>query len=125
MSGVSMMKATPMARIELSGKARDFLEVAVAAAGRGDMDAVCAVAELKPEWVGTVGSHGRTMLWEAAYRGRVSVVEHLAGLGADIDAPGCHRVRHLIEISLSRLRFSLELDHRDSRLRQEYDIGAP
>ena len=51
----------------LTGKASDFLKIGAAAAGRGDMDTVRAVLEERPDWVTRTGSHGRTMLWEAAY----------------------------------------------------------
>ena len=83
----------------LTGKASDFLKIGVAAAGRGDLATVRAVLDEKPEWLLRVGSHGRTMLWEAAYRGRLGVVEHLLDRGADIDACGCHFTPLLVEIS--------------------------
>ena len=83
----------------LTGKSSDFLKIAVAAAGRGDLDTVKAVLAEKPEWLGRIGSHGRTMLWEAAYRGRASVVADLADRGADIEARGCHFTPLLVEVS--------------------------
>ena len=83
----------------LTGKASDFLRVAAAAAGRGDLDTVAAVLAEKPVWVGRIGSHGRTLLWEAAYRGRLDMVDHLLDRGADIDACGCHFTPLLVEIS--------------------------
>ncbi|MEE3258544.1 MAG: ankyrin repeat domain-containing protein [Candidatus Latescibacterota bacterium] len=46
--------------------------------------------EAKPEWRYKVGSHGRTMLWEAAYKGKLEMVESLAEAGADLDARGCY-----------------------------------
>jgi ankyrin repeat protein len=39
------------------------------------------------------------MLWEAAYRGKKNVVEYLVRRGADVNACGCHRRRHYVEIS--------------------------
>lgn len=83
----------------LTGNASDFLKIGVAAAGRGDFDTLRAVLAEKPHWLHRVGSHGRTMLWEAAYRGRLEMVEYLAGLGADIDACGCHFTPLLVDIS--------------------------
>ena len=83
----------------LTGKASDFLKIGVAAAGRGDQATVRAVLAEQPEWLLRVGSHGRTMLWEAAYRGRLGVVEYLLDRGADIDACGCHFTPLLVEIS--------------------------
>jgi len=83
----------------LTGKASDFLKIAVAAAGRGDMDTVRAVLGRRPGWVARIGSHGRTILWEAAYRGRGAMVDYLLDHGADIDACGCHFTPLLVDIS--------------------------
>ncbi len=88
-----------MTKSLLTGKASDFLKVAVAAAGRGDLEAVRAVLGERPDWIARVGSHGRTMLWEASYRGRLDVVAHLLDRGADIEARGCHFTPLLVEIS--------------------------
>ena len=66
-----------MGKIILTGKQSDFLKIVVAAAGRGDLEAVQALVEADPRWVHTVGSHGRTMLWEAAYWGKQAVAEFL------------------------------------------------
>ena len=83
----------------LPGKISDFLKVAVAAAGRGDLQTVQAVLAQKPAWITCIGSHGRTMLWEAAYRGRLAMVDYLLDRGADIHACGCHFTPLLVEIS--------------------------
>ena len=83
----------------LTGRAGDFLGVAAAAAARGDLDTVRAVLTEKPAWIRRIGSHGRTLLWEAAYRGRLELVEYLLDRGADIDACGCHFTPLLVEIS--------------------------
>lgn len=83
----------------LTGNSSDFLKIGVAAAGWGDFDTLRAVLGEKPRWVHRIGSHGRTMLWEAAYRGRLEMVEYLADLGADIDACGCHFTPLLVDIS--------------------------
>lgn len=83
----------------LPGKISDFLKVGVAAAGRGDLPTVQAVLAQKPAWITRVGSHGRTMLWEAAYRGRLAMVDYLLDQGADIHACGCHFTPLLVEIS--------------------------
>ena len=83
----------------LTGKSSDFLKIGVAAAGRGDLDTVSTVLAEKPDWLRRIGSHGRTMLWEAAYRGRGAMVDYLADLGADIDARGCHFTPLLVEVS--------------------------
>ena len=83
----------------LTGRASDFLKIAVAAAGRGDLETVREVLAQRPAWIGRAGSHGRTMLWEAAYRGRLAMVDYLLDRGADIDACGCHFTPLLVEIS--------------------------
>lgn len=84
---------------ELTGNQRDFLKIVVAAAGRGDIEAVKHYLNDKPEWLHTIGSHGRTMLWEAAYRGKLDVVTFLVEQGANINLPGCHLSQHSLEIT--------------------------
>ena len=59
-----------MPKAQLTGKQSDFLKILVAAAGRGDLEAVRELVDAKPNWIHTVGSHGCTMLWEASYRGK-------------------------------------------------------
>ncbi len=83
----------------LTGKASDFLKIGAAAAGRGDLDTVKALLAEKPDWLTRIGSHGRTLLWEAAYKGRLPVVEFLVQAGADKDARGCHFTPLLVELS--------------------------
>jgi hypothetical protein len=77
----------------------NFLRDIVAPAGKGDLDRVREIIGQDPGWLKVVGSHGRTMLWEAAYRGRAEVVRFLTEHGADINLPGCHYTPHGIEIS--------------------------
>ena len=83
-------KELSVPKTQLTGKQSDFLKIVVAAAGRGDLDAVKQFLNDKPEWLHTIGSHGRTMLWEAAYRGKLEVVKYLVEQGANINLPGCH-----------------------------------
>ena len=83
----------------LTGKVSDFLKIGVAAAGRGDLETVRTVLAERPDWLLRVGSHGRTMLWEAAYRGRLAMVEWLLDQGADVHAWGCHFTPLLVDIS--------------------------
>ena len=88
-----------MAEIKLTGNQSDFLKIVVAAAGRGDLGTVYHLLDDNPAWIHTVGSHGRTMLWEAAYRGKLEMVQFLLERGADIHLPGCHLSQHGIEIT--------------------------
>ena len=77
----------------------NFLKVAVAYAGKGDLPMVKEILRQKPFWIETRGSHGRTMLWEAVNRNKRDMVAYLLDQGADIHAPGCHFSEHLVEIS--------------------------
>ena len=88
-----------MRQVQLTGKQSDFLKIVVAAAGRGDLETVRELVDDNPAWVHTVGSHGRTMLWEAAYRGRLEMVRFLLERGADINLPGCYHIQHRLEIT--------------------------
>ncbi len=88
-----------MPNVQLTGNQSDFLKIVVAAAGRGDLETVRQLVDDNPAWIHTVGSHGRTMLWEAAYRGRLAMVQFLLERGADINLPGCYHIEHRLEIT--------------------------
>ena len=88
-----------MPNVQLTGNQSDFLKIVVAATGRGDLETVRQLVDDNPAWIHTVGSHGRTMLWEAAYRGRLETVQFLLERGADINLPGCYHIQHRIEIT--------------------------
>ena len=75
------------------------MKIVVAAAGRGDLETVRQLLDDNPAWIHTVGSHGRTMLWEAAYRGKLEMVQFLLERGADINLPGCYHIQHRLEIT--------------------------
>ncbi|MBD3181296.1 hypothetical protein GF312_03325 [Candidatus Poribacteria bacterium] len=96
---VVKQKGNIMNNTQLTGNASDFLEIVVAAAGRGDLETVRKLVDDKPEWIHTVGSHGRTMLWEAVYRGKMNVVKFLVERGADVNAVGCNFSESYVEIS--------------------------
>ena len=85
--------------MKLTGKSSDFLKVAAASAGRGDLKSVRAVLKLKPKWHLHVGSHGRTMLWEAAHRGKLEMVKFLVDRGADLNACGSQYTPYFVELS--------------------------
>ena len=88
-----------MPKVQLTGNQSDFLKIVVAAAGRGDLGTVRQLLDDKPTWIHIVGSHGRTMLWEAAYRGKLEMVQFLLERGADINLPGCYHIQHRLEIT--------------------------
>lgn len=88
-----------MATIEFTGKSGDFLKIGVAAAARGDLNAVRAILMTKPKWLHQIGSHGRTMLWEAAHRGKLEMVKYLVRRKADINACGTHYTPYFVDVS--------------------------
>ena len=88
-----------MPKIRFPRKASDFLKIGVAAAARDDVEAVRAILDERPEWLGRVGARGRTMLWEASHRGKLGVVECLVERGADIDVCGTHYTPYFVEVS--------------------------
>ena len=88
-----------MPKVQLTGNQSDFLKIVVAAVGRGDLETVRQLVDDNPAWIHTVGSHGRTMLWEAAYRGKLEMVQFLLERGADINLPGCYHIEHRLEIT--------------------------
>ena len=51
-----------MVKTQLTGNQRDLLKIGVAAAGRGDLDAVQPFLDNRPEWIHTIDLRGRTML---------------------------------------------------------------
>ena len=91
--------APPMSTIPFTGKVSDFLKIGVTAAARGDLEAVRSILKAKPRWLHHVGSHGRTMLWEAAHRGKLEMVQYLVKRKADINACGSHYTPYFVEIS--------------------------
>ena len=83
----------------LTGKHSDFLKIGVATAGKGDTKLLREILDVKPTWLNRIGSHGRTMVWEAAYRGRTETVEFLLSEGATPNVWGCHFTPLLVDIS--------------------------
>lgn len=63
-----------MSKLRFTGRASDFLKIGVAAAAKGDVEAVRAILDERPGWLSRVGPHGRTMLWEVSHRGRLGVI---------------------------------------------------
>ncbi len=85
--------------LRLTGKTSDFLKIGVAAAGRGDLKTLTGIAKLKPEWFQRIGSHGRTMLWEASHRGKLEAVKFLVERNSNINAHGTHYTPYFVEVS--------------------------
>jgi ankyrin repeat protein len=76
------------ARLLNAGAPKDVLKTALASAGKGDVDAVAALVEEHPQLIDQRGGDGATLLWTAAWRGRMPLVRWLVARGADIEIPG-------------------------------------
>lgn len=78
----------PAARLVNDGAPKDVLNQALVLAGRGDVDAVAALAGEHPRLIDQRGADGVTMLWTAARRARLALVRWLVAQGADVEIPG-------------------------------------
>lgn len=77
----------------------NFLKDVVAPAGKGDIETVKKWLAKEPLLLDYWTSHGRTMIWEASYKGKLEMVKFLVNQGADIEALGCHMTPHYVEIA--------------------------
>jgi ankyrin repeat protein len=77
---------------QLAGKYRE-------PAKRGDVAALTALLREHPEFLNKRGSHGRTLLWEAARTGKLAAVTMLVEAGADVNATGCYNHESLVQIT--------------------------
>ena len=78
----------PAERLVNPGGTGKEIRAAVAAAGKGDLVAVQAMVAEQPEMLGQAANDGMTMLWAAAARGRLEVVQWLLAEGAPRDKRG-------------------------------------
>lgn len=83
----------------LTGKFGDFSGIVLKAAARGDKTALQHYLKKNPQWLNQQGPHGRTLLWEAAYKGRTELVEYLIKRGANIHTIGSYYTPLLVELS--------------------------
>ena len=83
----------------LNGKFSDFSGIVLKAAANGHLDAVKHYLSINPNWLNEAGPHGRTLLWEAAYKGRTEVVHWLIIQGADVNAIGSYYTPMHVELS--------------------------
>ena len=83
----------------LTGKMGDFSGIVLKAAARGDREAVRHYLKINPNWLNQEGPHGRTLLWEATYKGRLDLVAELIELGADVHSLGSYYTPMLVELS--------------------------
>jgi len=78
----------PAARLVNDGAPKEVLREAMAAAGRGDRAAVAGFVAEYPRLLDQRGAESATLLWTAARRGHLPLVQWLVEAGADIELPG-------------------------------------
>lgn len=83
----------------LTGNAGDFSGIVLTAAARGDSTAVKCYLKTNPAWLNMEGPHGRTLLWEATYKGRIELVAELIEMGADVNPMGSYYRPMFVELS--------------------------
>lgn len=83
----------------LTGNAGDFSGIVLKAAARGDARAVRHYLKINPGWLNQEGPHGRTLLWEAGYKGRTELVAELIRRGASVCPLGSYYTPMLVELS--------------------------
>ena len=71
----------------------------LAVAIRGEVAELRQLLKAHPEYLSKRGAHGRTLLWEAARRGKLEAVKWLAARGADIDATGCYNSESMVQLT--------------------------
>ena len=89
-----------MASRHLTGNDSDFLRVVLPACGAGRIDEVRKYLNDPRDFARWTGPHGRTMLWEAARRGRLDIARLLVEeTESDIHAFGCYFRETRLELS--------------------------
>ncbi len=92
-------------------------------APRGDLPGLRLLLADHPDYLSKRGAHGRTLVWEAARRGRLEVVRWLLDRGADLDATGAYDKESHVQITpycaavfYRRPEVAAELRSRDPRV---------
>jgi ankyrin repeat protein len=75
--------------------ATKYLEVG----SKGDIEALRQLLAQHPEFLNKRGPNNRTLLWEAARRGKLPAVRWLVEQGAEIDATGAYNHESLIQLT--------------------------
>jgi ankyrin repeat protein len=71
----------------------------LALAARGDLPGLRRLLSAEPACLNRRGPHGRTLLWEAARRGRLEAVCWLLERGAQPDLTGCYNNESLVQLT--------------------------
>ena len=87
-----------MPKLQLTGM-NDLLYVALPAAARGDLDGVKWLIKYDHRFMHSIGPHGRTMLWEAAYKKRYPTIRYLLRRGADVNCMGTYFTPMIVDLS--------------------------
>lgn len=85
--------------LPLTGNDGDFDRLALRAASTGKLEALRVYLGERPEWIQRIGPHGRTLMWEAARKGKSEVLEFLLDRGADPSVPGCYFSETFVELT--------------------------
>ena len=89
-----------MAKIKpLRGKPGDFSGIVLQAGASGNAPAVRQWLKINPEWLNQDGLTGRTLLWEATYRGRTELLRELIERGAEVSPLGSYYTPMLVELN--------------------------
>lgn len=68
-------------------------------AGQGNIEALRQLLRQHPAVLYQRGPFNRTLLWEAARRGRLAAVQWLVSQGAELDATGCYNHESLVQLT--------------------------
>lgn len=85
----------------LTGNDGDFSGIVLKAAARGDLTAVKHYLKMNPAWLNRECPHGRTLLWEATYKGRYEMVAELIAMGANVNPMGSYYTPMLVTQGVS------------------------
>jgi len=66
---------------------------------RGAVPELRQLLKAHPEFLSRRGNHGRTLLWEAARRGRMAAVQWLVERGAELEATGCYNSESVVQLT--------------------------
>ncbi len=68
-------------------------------AADGDIAGLRKLLAGHPEWLNKRGSHNRTLLWEAARRGKLPAVQWLVEQGAEVNATGSYNSESFVQLT--------------------------
>ncbi len=96
---VQMLNSSRRPIKPLTGRSRDFLEIVLPAASAGNLPALQIYLKKEPRFLRAVGPHGRTLLWEAARKGRLGTVRFLVNKGVGLEVRGGYFRETKVEVT--------------------------